>query len=74
MANPESALVHVPKQVPTLTPTTTTQPLNGGSSSGTGHNPLVSSYTVAPRARRASEKVLDGNLIDLDGLGQSLDK
>lgn len=66
--NPESALVPVPKPVPTLTPITSTPisttTTNGGSSS----------YTVAPRARKPSEKVADDNLIDLDGLGQSLDK
>lgn len=68
--NPESALVPVAKQVPTLTPTTVgvaTGATNGGASG-------ASNYTVGPRARRPSEKVADGNLIDLEGLGQSLDK
>lgn len=70
--NPESALVAVPKQVPTLTPVASTGPVNASSSNGVQQQ--SSNYTVAPRARRPSEKVADDNLIDLDGLGQSLDK
>lgn len=73
--NPESALVHVPKQAPTLTPSAAVVPGTSGQSSATANGASMSSnYTVAPRARRPSEKVADGNLIDLDGLGQSLDK
>lgn len=69
--NPESALVPVAKQVPTLTPTTVgATATNGGGGGISG----ASNYTVGPRARRPSEKVADGNLIDLEGLGQSLDK
>lgn len=75
--NPESALVPVPKQVPTLTPVASTGPVNAPSSSNgqqQQQSSLSANYTVAPRARRPSEKVADDNLIDLDGLGQSLDK
>lgn len=75
--NPESALVPkaVNVNVPTLTPSTPpVAAINGaGGVAGTSQS-ITSSFTVAPRARRPSEKVADDNLIDLDGLGQSLDK
>lgn len=70
--NPESALVVVPKEPPTLTPSTA-EPSNSVTNGG-GHQSLTSNYTVAPRARRQSEKVADDNLIDLEGLGPSLDR
>lgn len=68
--NPESALVPVPKPVPTLTPTAAT--VSNGS--GQSQQSLSAAYTVAPKARKPNEKGTDDNLIDLDGLGRSLDK
>ena len=74
--NPESALVPVPKPLPTLIPTTpaTSSTANNVSRGGSAAQSVSSGYTVAPKTRKASEKVPDDNLIDLDGLGQSLDK
>lgn len=71
VSNPESALVPMPQQAPTLTPTTSVPTMT---SNGGGGQSVSAGYTVAPRPRRASEKLADDNLIDLDGLGQSLDK